>query len=148
MGLPIADRWFERQAIAPDLTLLTEPHVDRFLRCNIWHVRGRARDLLIDTGLGIASLTSAASDLFEKPLAAVATHTHMDHTGGMQESAERFVHAIEADTLARANSHIPLDVSDYPAEALAMLKASGYALPGTILTAVPHRGFDPRAHTP
>jgi glyoxylase-like metal-dependent hydrolase (beta-lactamase superfamily II) len=88
----------------PDLTLLTEPHVDRFLRCNIWHVRGRDRDLLIDTGLGIASLTSAAGDLFEKPLAAVATHTHMDHTGGMHEFAERFVHAIEADSCSFCGS--------------------------------------------
>jgi glyoxylase-like metal-dependent hydrolase (beta-lactamase superfamily II) len=148
MTLPIADRWFERRTVAPDLTLLTEPYVDKFLRCNIWHLRGRDRDLLIDTGLGIASLTSAASDLFEKPLAAVATHTHMDHTGGMHEFAERFVHTFEANTLARAASRIPLDLSDYSAAALAMLEASGYEIPGSILTAVPHHGFDPRAHAP
>ena len=48
--LPIADRWFERRTVSPGLTLLTEPHVDPFLRCNIWHVRGRDRDLVIDTG--------------------------------------------------------------------------------------------------
>lgn len=146
--LPIADRWFERRTISADLTLLTEPHVDPFLRCNIWHVRGRDRDLVIDTGLGIASLREAARDLFEKPLAAVATHTHMDHTGGMHEFDERWVHALEANVLARGSDRIPLDICDYDREALAMLAVVGYDLPGAILTAIPHHGYDPRAHEP
>src|SRR5436309_1538339 len=50
MPLQIADRWFERRRIDDDITLLWEPHVVPLLRCNIWHVRGRDRDLLIDTG--------------------------------------------------------------------------------------------------
>ncbi len=66
----------------------------------------------------------------------------------MHEFAERFVHVIEANTLARAESRIPLDISDYSAEALAMLEASGYEIPGAILAAIPHQGFDPRAHRP
>jgi hypothetical protein len=42
--LKIAERWFERRAIADGVTWLYEPHVDPFLRCNVWHVRGRDRD--------------------------------------------------------------------------------------------------------
>ena len=53
-----------------DVTLLWEPHVDPLIRCNIWHVRGRDRDLLVDTGLGIASLHDAAKHLFETPVTA------------------------------------------------------------------------------
>jgi glyoxylase-like metal-dependent hydrolase (beta-lactamase superfamily II) len=53
-----------------------------------------------------------------------------------------------ATTLARAESRIPLDISDYSVAALAMLGASGYEIPGAILTAIPHHGFDPRAHAP
>src|SRR4249919_2433664 len=132
--LPIADRWFERRTVSPDLTLLTEPHVDPFLRCNIWHVRGRDRDLVIDTGLGIASLRDAARDLFERPLAAVATHTHMDHTGGMHEFEERWVHEREAKVLARGSNRIPLDLRDYDAETLAIFAATGYEIAGGILT--------------
>ncbi len=50
--LKVAERWIERRALADGVTWLYEPHVDAFLRCNIWHVRGRDRDLIVDTGLG------------------------------------------------------------------------------------------------
>ena len=146
--LPIADHWFERRTVSPHLTLLTEPHVDALLRCNIWHVRGRDRDLVIDTGLGITSLRDAARDLFERPLAAVATHTHMDHTGGMHEFDERWVHDVEAKVLARGSDRIPLDAAEYDAETLAMFAAVGYEIGGGILTAIPYDGYDPRAHEP
>ncbi len=53
MALPIADRWFESKRIDDDITLLWEPHVVPLMRCNIWHVRGRDRDLMIDTGMGV-----------------------------------------------------------------------------------------------
>ncbi len=56
MAMRLADRWFERTRIDDDITLLWEPHVDRLGRCNIWHVRGRDRDLLVDSGMGISSL--------------------------------------------------------------------------------------------
>ena len=59
--LPIADRWFEIRRVSDDITLLWEPHVVPLMRCNIWHVRGRDRDLMIDTGMGIASLREAAA---------------------------------------------------------------------------------------
>jgi glyoxylase-like metal-dependent hydrolase (beta-lactamase superfamily II) len=96
MGLPIADRWFERRRVDDDVTLLWEPHVDPLIRCNIWHVRGRESDLLVDTGLGIASLREAAADLFERPLVAVATHIHYDHVGGLHEFDTRVMHRAEA----------------------------------------------------
>lgn len=146
--LPIADRWFERRTVSPDLTLLTEPHVDPLLRCNIWHVRGRDRDLLVDTGLGVAPLRDAARDLFEKPLAAVATHTHLDHTGGMYEFAERWVHTLEADVLVRGSDPLPLAEEDFPEQLRESLRSSGYEVPGGMLTAIPHEGYDPRAHRP
>ena len=38
------------------VTLIHEPWIKPFFRCNIWHVRGRDRDLLFDTGLGHFSL--------------------------------------------------------------------------------------------
>ena len=36
MGLPIADRWFDRTRIDDEITLLWEPYVDPLLRCNIY----------------------------------------------------------------------------------------------------------------
>jgi glyoxylase-like metal-dependent hydrolase (beta-lactamase superfamily II) len=76
MTLEIGDRWFEFARVDADITWIWEPYVDPLLRCNIWHVRGADRDLLIDSGLGIMSLKEAARRLFDKALTVVATHTH------------------------------------------------------------------------
>lgn len=65
MALKIAERWFDRETVDDQVTLLWEAHVHLYLRCNIWHIKGRDRDLLVDTGMGIANLQSAAKDLFE-----------------------------------------------------------------------------------
>ena len=48
--------WWRVTRIGDDVTLIDEPHIQPFYRCNIWHVRGRDRDLLFDTGLGAVSL--------------------------------------------------------------------------------------------
>ncbi len=47
-SLPIAKRWFTREFRGDGLTFLTEPHAHPLLRCDIWQVRGRDRDLLVD----------------------------------------------------------------------------------------------------
>ncbi len=142
----IADRWFDRRRIDDDITLLWEPYVDPLLRCNIWHVRGRDRDLLVDTGMGICSLREAARDLFDKPLIAAATHTHQDHSGGMHEFAERLVHAREAESLAAASNELPLVASKFGPGIRAALEDAGYRIPDQLLTAHPRDGFDPAAH--
>jgi glyoxylase-like metal-dependent hydrolase (beta-lactamase superfamily II) len=139
-SLPVAAQWFQRERIQ-DVTLLYEPHVHPLLRCNIWHVPGRDLDLLIDTGLGISSLREAAHDVFVKSLAAVATHTHRDHSGGMHEFAERWVHAAEADSARRARYGRPLDADAYSPAERSGIEQSGYSLAGGLLTAVPIAGY-------
>ena len=52
--LPVADRWFERTRIDDATTLMVEPHVVALMRCNIWYVKGRDRDLIVDTGMGLS----------------------------------------------------------------------------------------------
>jgi glyoxylase-like metal-dependent hydrolase (beta-lactamase superfamily II) len=146
MPLPVADRWFERQRIDDDVTLLWEPHVDRLIRCNIWHVRGRDADLLVDTGLGIVSLAEAARDLFDKPVIAVATHTHYDHIGGLHEFAHRLVHRAEAAGMADFRDFATLRSADIEAAILAGLRAAGFAQADELVTAYPHAGFDAGAY--
>jgi glyoxylase-like metal-dependent hydrolase (beta-lactamase superfamily II) len=145
-GLPIAGHWFERKALGGGITLLWEPHVHPLLRCNIWHVMGRESDLLIDTGLGVASLAEAAADLFDKNLTVVLTHCHMDHAGGAHEFSSCCVHHAEAAALADASNHLPLDVSAYSADDLAWFAGIGYDISAGMLTAIPHAGFDPATH--
>ena len=77
----IADTWFEKNQIDGDITLIYEPHVVPLVRCNIWHIRGRDRDLMIDTGTGLTSLRTFAADILGAKVTAVATHVHLDHIG-------------------------------------------------------------------
>lgn len=146
MTLQIADRWFTRERVDDDITLLTEPAVHPLLRCNIWHVRGRSRDLVVDTGLGVASLTEAAADLFGAELLAVATHSHMDHLGGFHEFEHRAIHESEAESAATAAEALPLDVSVYDDDTLGWFAEIGYDISTGFLTAIPHDGFDLANH--
>ena len=43
-----ATDWFRVRPVADGVTWIDEPHVREFYRCNIWHLRGRDRDLLVD----------------------------------------------------------------------------------------------------
>lgn len=143
--MKIADRWFERSVIGDDITLLWEPYVVPLMRCNIWHVRGRDRDLMIDTGMGVASLVPAVEDLLDKPVTAVATHTHADHIGGHHEFTECLVHEAEADKLTSpAADDGSLFLSDFGNGFLEMLERSGYDCnpDEPLITALPHEGYD------
>ena len=145
MGFRVADRWFEFQRIDDDITLIWEPHVVPLIRCNIWHVRGRARDLLIDTGLGMASLKAAARDLFDKALTAVATHAHYDHVGGFHEFEDRIIHRAEAAKAAAGNA-ASLYGGGKEDALLESIRAAGYDVPPQLFTAVPSDGYDPLAY--
>jgi glyoxylase-like metal-dependent hydrolase (beta-lactamase superfamily II) len=115
------------------------------IRCNIWHVRGRDRDLLIDTGLGMASLKDAARRLFEKALTAVVTHAHYDHVGGFHEFEDRMVHHAEAAKVAAGNAASLYGAGKEDA-LLESIRAAGYEVPAELFTAVPDRDYDPRAY--
>lgn len=141
--LPTADEWYSRQEVEPGVTRLTEPHVDRLMRANMWHVRGRDRDVLIDGGMGVVALRPAFPDLFAaRPILAVATHTDSDHIGAMHEFADRAVHEIEAEGLANPEPSSLLS-EDFDPAARARLVAAGYAPLGPyLIEALPHQWYD------
>jgi glyoxylase-like metal-dependent hydrolase (beta-lactamase superfamily II) len=140
--LPIADRWFEIDRVSDDITLLYEPHVVPLMRCNIWHVRGRDRDLMIDTGMGIASLRDAAQHLLEKKVTAVATHTHADHMGGHHEFEHTLVHRLEADNLRVPTEKGTLLSSVLGEDEIRKYSVAGYPIEHDLITALPHAGYD------
>ena len=142
--LPIAKRWFTRRSLGEGLTFLTEPHAHPLLRCNIWHVRGRDRDLLVDTGLGIASLRNEIADLLDHPLVAVATHVHYDHVGSLHEFEDRRIHCLEQAQMADYREIQWLRREDFPQPVLQMLSEMGMPLNDEFLIdALPESGFDP-----
>jgi glyoxylase-like metal-dependent hydrolase (beta-lactamase superfamily II) len=137
----VADQWYSLEKIDDALTLITEPHVTPWLRCNIWHLRGRDQDVVIDTGMGICSLRDAAKHLFGQRISAVATHVHLDHIGCHHEFDECLVHRAEADALRRADGYFTLvepgfDPHDYT------LPAMGDKGFGPIISALPSPDYD------
>ena len=45
------DDWYKTVKHDHDVTLISEPFIKEFYRCNMWHIRGRDKDLLIDSDL-------------------------------------------------------------------------------------------------
>jgi glyoxylase-like metal-dependent hydrolase (beta-lactamase superfamily II) len=137
----VAERWFEHREIEDGVLLIREPYVDPFLQANLFLVRGRDRDLLVDSGLGLAPLRTQLAELWERPVTAVATHRHFDHTGGLHEFDDVVVHRLDAEAVANAEGFASLRIEDYPPEEL-----SGYEAPESLLTAFPNEGFDPATY--
>jgi glyoxylase-like metal-dependent hydrolase (beta-lactamase superfamily II) len=103
-----AEEWFERVPFADGVTLIHEPWMPFFFRCNMWHLRGRDRDLLIDTGSGVLSLSACVPSLQSRPLVCLLTHSHWDHIGSAHEFAERWSHAAETPILANPTNEATL----------------------------------------
>lgn len=145
MALPVADRWFRSSDAGDGVTLLVEDHIDLMLESNVWHVRGRDTDLVVDTANGIGLLSPEIDALRDgRPVVAVATHGHFDHVGGLHEFDDRRCHADDADEV---NSPYPMALTraGYPPDAGEMFAYYGYPVPDTILSAMPSSGVDVEA---
>lgn len=140
-AMPVAAQWFRRERLSGGVSLISEPYVDAFARCNIWHVRGRDRDLVVDTGLGLRSLREAAADVFERPVTAVLTHSHFDHIGGAYEFAVRLGHGDEREELAQPRGFRGLTARALGDDLVRRLRGAGYDVPEGLLTALPYSGY-------
>ena len=48
--------WWRVRRLDDGVTWIDEPNLHDFYRCNVWHVRGRDGDMLVDSGMGVVSL--------------------------------------------------------------------------------------------
>jgi glyoxylase-like metal-dependent hydrolase (beta-lactamase superfamily II) len=149
MALPVREEWFEASEVEPGVHVITEPATHALILSNAWLVHGRDRDLLVDTGNGIAPLrpfVDALRGAPAKPLVALATHGHQDHAGGLWEFDERVAHASDAAEIARP---APLihggDVWPAVADAMAW---EGFPVTDILVTAAPTPEWDPDTFEP
>ncbi|HET6564703.1 MAG TPA: MBL fold metallo-hydrolase [Xanthomonadales bacterium] len=131
MTLAVAEQWYGVTTCADGISLLFEQHVDPGLRCNIWHIRGRNRDLLVDSGLGVMPLRDEVARLSDRPVLAVASHTHFDHIGNHHEFGQRCCHPAEAGILSQ-----PDEANTVWQQYRDMMGEQ------PLLTALPYAGFD------
>ncbi len=127
MDKPIAMDWYEVTKVADGISLIREKYVADWLRCNIWHVQGRDRDLIIDTGMGLRPLVREISTLAERPITAVMTHSQFDHAGGLHQFDCRCGHPIEAEIIANpTNANTVADTGYVRAETFTALPFKGF----------------------
>lgn len=107
--------WYETIPFADGITMIHEPWMPFFFRCNMWHLRGRDRDMIVDTGLGAFPLRRNLPLLNGRPIVCVSSHTHFDHIGMTAEFDDRLVHPAEADVLIDPRNDATL--FDYYAQA-------------------------------
>lgn len=84
-----AAEWFRKRELTEWLTAYDEPFMNEYLRANMYLLRGRDADLLVDTGMGVFPLSEVTVSRPGKPLIALATHIHVDHVGSLHEFADR-----------------------------------------------------------
>ena len=139
-GKRVVGDWFGKTIIDAKTTMLTEPFVHDFVSANIWHLKGRDADLLVDTGMGICPLAPEIDTPEGKPLIVVATHIHLDHVGSLHEfplrlgpiqSASTFSTMDEAVTYAYMFTNLDGAVSKLPSP---RWKAADYKIPPAPLT--------------
>lgn len=92
-------QWYRTQSKSDDITLIDEPWIKPFYRCNMWHIRGKDKDILVDFGLGAVPLRRHVALLNERDIVGVASHTHFDHIGAAHEFNCCHVHSCEQDIL-------------------------------------------------
>jgi len=93
--VPNNTRWFEILRLPNDVYAFWEPgHVEEV---NAFLILGADRDVLYDTGMGIASIGAALHDLRReeglprRELMVINSHNHLDHNGGNADFAEAWV---------------------------------------------------------
>ena len=76
------ENWYEISELPNEVTAIGEPKHQEEVFCYL--IKGKDKDLLVDTGMGVVPITRALEKLrnSSKELIVVNTHWHFDHVGG------------------------------------------------------------------
>jgi glyoxylase-like metal-dependent hydrolase (beta-lactamase superfamily II) len=151
-ALPVAADWFSLTWVTARTAVITEPHMDEFMRAGLWYLRGRDRDLLVDTGNGVGQLRPYLARLARgghpREIVCVCTHAHTDHIGGFHEFEGRLLHPADEELAIQVRMAAPLAPAAWPEEILAPLARNGLVPPPVLVDAIPYPGFDPLTFHP
>ena len=147
--MDVATTWFTTEDAGDGITRIWETYADPMIQANAWLVEGGSSDLVVDTCNGLSPLlpfVQGRRSEPDRPLVAIITHAHMDHSAGLHEFQTRIGHEAEAPHLPTIE---PLLLAEqvWPATADQMADA-GYPLPDVLIQLAPNEGFDARRWRP
>ncbi len=103
--ISVCEDWFEVYEVARNLFAFCETR--HYENTTISLMIGPERAILLDTGCGIGNLCKAVSELTDKPVTVINTHTHLDHLGSNHQFDEiaMFDHPLSRRRAAEGASH-------------------------------------------
>jgi glyoxylase-like metal-dependent hydrolase (beta-lactamase superfamily II) len=140
--LPVAPQWFTATEVDEVITRIREQYAVPLAQANIWHVRGRERDLLVDCGLGVVSFHQSLPRFASPEPLLVLTHGHFDHMGSAYEFEQCWSHSLEPVAqpgFGTLNSYLLAKSAMFPA-------ATQWSLPDYLITARPSETYDPDSY--
>ena len=141
MSKPIAETWFQTERIRDGLYCISEPHYTWVNRANLWLVRGRDADMLVDTGMGVSSLRCYLAEMLDKPLKVVASHVHFDHSASCHEFDDVYIHENEHQALCEGDPRLILSdpgLGFIPDKDFEQLPFEGFSADDYAVKACPH----------
>ncbi|WP_138933941.1 MBL fold metallo-hydrolase [Roseovarius arcticus] len=139
--------WFSTTEVTDNIQCLSEPYVIKFMQSNIWFLRGRDADLLVDTGNGIVPLLPELSVEDLTRLIVVATHAHADHVGGLVEFPGIWCNTNIVEALKTADPNETLAGPGYALDDISAMIVPAPNLSGPLVTMQPNK-FDPAQFGP
>jgi glyoxylase-like metal-dependent hydrolase (beta-lactamase superfamily II) len=142
-NLPTQDPWFGVMQLSSNLFRITEPRCHRWVRANCFLILGRERDIVVDSGMGIAALRPIIDRLSSQPRLIFTTHAHIDHVGSHPEftDCDILIHPAEDADLARPGQR-GLLFPERSAEEVEALRRSGIDPSRSMIDAIPFVGYD------
>lgn len=141
-SLPVAPQWFSTAEVDDVITRIREQYAVPLAQANIWHVRGRERDLLVDCGLGVASFHQSLPKFVIREPLLVLTHGHFDHMGSAYEFEQCWSHSLEPVAepgFGALNTSILAKSTMFPV-------STEWSLPAYLITARPSESYDPDSY--
>jgi glyoxylase-like metal-dependent hydrolase (beta-lactamase superfamily II) len=97
------NNWFTTENIDFETYAISE--YGHWERVHSYLLIGKEQALLIDTGLGIGNIKSAAKTLTDLPIKVITTHAHWDHIGGHHLFQDISIHKADAGWLKKRTSY-------------------------------------------
>jgi len=119
----VKSAWFQVYRVRPGVFAIYEPH--QFEEVISYLIVGKKRAVLLDTGMGVASIREVTEQLTSLPVTVVNTHTHFDHTGGNAE----FTDIANEDTSYTRQNALGQS-NEYSRDALSAERICGALPPG------------------